>query len=188
LPFFKIFTHVNVISSILMQAKVTTVYNIMYSGGSDNRCVVLLFAALATHVSNSGILHASHEDNEVDTGILEVVETTLAFLSKHVEVNTSAQINPGFVSITETFAGLLKHLPKSAAFVIRKATKDLGRLQQRLGIGQALPEAQNIQRPTGARATFQLAREMPGELSEEGRRHNNDYVDIRDIAILPTLQ
>ncbi|KAF2022871.1 hypothetical protein EK21DRAFT_82140 [Setomelanomma holmii] len=188
MPFFKIFTHVNIMSSVLMQANITTVYNIMYSGDGENRRVVLLFAALATHLSNSGILHASYEDDEVDTEILEVVETTLAFLSKLVEVNTSAQINPGFVSITETFAALLKRLPESVAFVMRKATKNLGRLQQRLVIGQALPDAQDVQRPTGARATFQLAREMPGELSEEGRRHDNDHVDIRDIAILPTLQ
>lgn len=29
---------------------------------------------------------------------------------------------------------------------------------------------------------------MPGELAEEGRRYDNDHVDIRDISILPTLQ
>ncbi|KAH8702683.1 hypothetical protein GQ44DRAFT_732776 [Phaeosphaeriaceae sp. PMI808] len=188
MPFFKIFTHANVTASVLLRGKVTTVYNIMYSSDGSGRSAVSLFATLATHLSDPDILFASWEDGEVHAEILEAVETTLDFLLKLIEINTPAQINPGFVSIVDTFAKLLEGLPESVTFTMRKSKKNLGRLQQRLGIGQALPDAKSIQRPVGARATFQLAREMPGELSEQGRRHDNDYVDIENISILPTLQ
>jgi hypothetical protein len=130
----------------------------------------------------------SQEDGEVNTDTLKAIEATLAVLSKLVEVNTPAHTNPGFVSTAETFAALLNDLPESVTSALRKARNHLERLQQRLGIGQALPDTPKIQRPTGGHATFQLARELPGELSEEGRRHDNDYVNIRDISILPTLQ
>jgi hypothetical protein len=38
MPFFKTFSHVNVTSSVLLRAKVMTVYNIMYTGDGDGRC------------------------------------------------------------------------------------------------------------------------------------------------------
>lgn len=188
MPFFKIFTHPSVTSSVLLRAKVTTVYNIIYTGdGSDHR-VIALFATLAAHLSNSGSLDASSSEREVDEGMFEAFELTLAVLSKVVEVNTLAHANPGLVPIVETFAAILDGLPENTTFAMHKVRKDLERLQQRLGIGQALPDRQDTQRPTGARATFQLARELPGELSEEGRRHDNDYVNIDQISILPTLE
>ncbi|KAL9528303.1 NFX1-type zinc finger-containing protein [Sphaerulina musiva] len=188
MPFFKIFTHPSVTSSVLLRAKVTTVYNIIYTGdGSDHR-VIALFATLAAHLSNSGSLDASSSEREVDEGMFEAFELTLAVLSKVVGVNTLAHANPGLVPIVETFAAILDGLPENTTFAMHKVRKDLERLQQRLGIGQALPDRQDTQRPTGARATFQLARELPGELSEEGRRHDNDYVNIDQISILPTLE
>ncbi|KAI1454603.1 P-loop containing nucleoside triphosphate hydrolase protein [Annulohypoxylon moriforme] len=36
-------------------------------------------------------------------------------------------------------------------------------------------------------ATFTLARDLPGALSKEGRRHDNDFEDISKIRILPTM-
>ncbi|KAF2639194.1 hypothetical protein P280DRAFT_527699 [Massarina eburnea CBS 473.64] len=188
MPFFEIFSHVNVTSSILLRAKVMTVYNIMYTSDGDGQRIISLFTVLADHLSNPDVLYASQEEGEVNIDMLAAIETTLAVLSKLIEVNTPAHTNPGFISIVETFAKLLNDLPESVTFDVRKGKKNLERLEQQLGIGKAVPDAQKIRKSTGARATFQLAREMPGELSEEGRRHDNDHVDIQDISILPTLQ
>ncbi|KAK5105870.1 hypothetical protein LTR62_001957 [Meristemomyces frigidus] len=188
MPFFKIFTNVKVTSSILMRAKVMTVYNIMYTGDGTGRRIVLLFTALAIYLSKTGVLNAATKDGEVAAETLEAIQTTLAVLSKVIEVNTPARTHPEFILIAELFAKLLKSLPKSTAYAMGKAKKDLEKIQQCLGVGQAVPSALVLQRPAGARATFKLARAMPGVLSEEGVRHDNDHIDIRKVSILPTLQ
>jgi len=187
-PFFSIFTHPNVTSSVLLREKVTTVYNIMYAGDGSDRRAISLFGKLAAHFADTGALSACSSLGEVDEDILEAFKLTLAVLSKLVEVNTLAQSNPGLIPIAESFTAILNGLPENTTFALHKARKDLERLQRRLGIGQALPDRQQTQRPVGARATFQLSRELPGELSEEGRRHDNDFANIDQISILPTLE
>jgi hypothetical protein len=188
LPFFKIFTHPKVVCSILLRAKVTTVYNVIYTGDGTGKRAISLFTILATHFSDHKDLYTNDKDGQVSKEATEAIETILAALSRLVDVNTPAHTDSDFVGIAETFAAVLDDLPRCAAYDMRIARKSLERLQQRLGIGQSVPEASQTQRPDGARATFQLAREMPGELSEQGPRHDNDYVNIQNISILPTLQ
>lgn len=188
MPFFRIFTHAKIICSVLLRAKVVTVYNVIYNGDGTGRRAISLFAALATHLSDHDILHKSEQVNEVSIETITAVDTVLAALSMLVDVNTAAQTERGFIGIAETFSALLHGLPESMVYHTRNARKNLERLQQRLGIGQAIPEAHHTRMQIGARAVFQLARELPGELSEQGPRHDNDSVNIRDISILPTLQ
>lgn len=188
IPFFKILTNENVISSILLRSKVVTIYNIMYSGNGGDQRSVALFSALASHFSDSGLLDTLPTDGKVDSELLEAVEITTRVLSNIVEFNTPAHANPGFLPIAETFTALLNNLPPDTAFSMNKARKAFQKLQQRLGIGKTIPDAQHNQRSTGIQATFQLARDMPGELSDDGPRHDNDHANIRQISILPTLQ
>lgn len=128
MPFFKIFTYPSVTSSVLLRAKVTTVYNIIYTGDSSNHRVIALFATLAAHLSNSSSLDASSSEREVDKGMFEAFELTLAVLSKVVEVNTLAYANPGLVPIVETFAAIFDGLPENTTFAMHKVRKDLERL------------------------------------------------------------
>lgn len=160
----------------------------MYSGDGSDQRAVSLFATLAGHLSSLGLLDAVPADGEVDLNVLETIDIITRVFSNLVEYNTPAQANPGFLPTVQVFTALLGNLPASTEFYMNRARKSFERLQQRLGIGQSIPDAQDLQRPAGARATFQLARDMPGDLSEEGRRHDNDHADIRNISILPTLQ
>jgi hypothetical protein len=191
LPFLKIFTHGRVLGSILLRARVITVYNILYSGNGTGERAISLFAVLATHLSNYTIIHTSGEAYEHggndDGKITETVDTVLAALSMLVDVNTAAQTETGFVAIAETFATLLNGLPARVAYQMRNAKKNLEKVRQRLSIGQNIQTSHSKRRHVGARAVFQLARDMPGELSEQGPRHDNDFVHISEISILPTL-
>lgn len=192
LPFLKIFTHAKVVGSILLRARVVTVYNILYTSDSTGERAITLFGVLARHFSNQDILHPSDQDFEGGSmdGIemMRAIDTTLAALSMLIDVNTAAQAETGFVAIAETFTSLLDSLPNGMGYHIKHARKSLGRLQQRLNIGQAIRNVPFTSRRVGTPAAFQLARDMPGELSDQGPRHDNDFVHIRDISILPTLQ
>jgi hypothetical protein len=192
LPFLKIFTHAKVLGSVLLRARVITVYNVLYASDGTGKRAILLFAVLATHLSNYTIIHASDQDYEDGSkdegGGMEAIDTILAALSMLVDVNTAAQTHVGFIAIAEAFATLLNGLPESVGYEVRNARKSLERLQQRLSVGQNIPNSHHAPRCTGVRAAFQLARDMPGELSEQGARHDNDFVHIPDISILPTLQ
>jgi hypothetical protein len=188
LPFFKIFTHAGVIRSALLRTKVVTVYNFMYNGDGTGRRAISLFATLATHFLDTETFHEDDYDGANCKQAIAGIETVLAALSMLVEVNTAAHVEKEFVGITETFAVLISDVPESYVYHLRNAKRDIGRLQQRLGIGQAMPEAHRARKHVGTRAAFQLARDSPGELSDEGPRHDNDHVQIEDISILPTLQ
>lgn len=192
LPFLKIFTHTKVLGSILLRARVITLYNFLYAGDGTGERAKSLFTVLATHFSNYAIIHINnqgYEDSSKDDGeVMEAVDTISAALSMLVDVNTVAQTETGFIAIAEAFATLLNGLPEGMIYQTRNARKNLERLQHRLSVGQDISNSHHTRRHVGARAAFQLARDMPGVLSEQGPRHDNDCVNISDISILPTLQ
>ncbi|KAF6831583.1 hypothetical protein CMUS01_07283 [Colletotrichum musicola] len=68
-----------------------------------------------------------------------------------------------------------------------QASKYLERVRRRLGIGQSLPEASHVSASSGAMAEFILSQDLPGSLSQRGRRHDNDHADIADIKLMPTV-
>ncbi|KAH7409766.1 hypothetical protein DE146DRAFT_774768 [Phaeosphaeria sp. MPI-PUGE-AT-0046c] len=186
------FTHAKTLGSILLRARVITVYNVLYAGDGTSERAISLFTVLATHLLNNTIMHASEQDHEGGikdiAEITNIVDTTLAVLSMLVDVNTAAQTETGFVAIANTFATLLDGLPESMAYQMRNARKNLERLRQHLGVGQRIQGLHNTPRCVGQRAMFHIARDMPGELSEQGPRHDNDFAHISEISIMPTLQ
>jgi hypothetical protein len=188
LTFFRIFTHSDVVGSIFLRAKVITVYNITYTGDGTGQRAVSLFATLAKHLSNHNALSTSHECIEFNTGFMGLIETVLAIFWNLVDVKTLAHSVPGFVRIAETFAALFADIPEKVSYHTSKARAYLEKLSRPIGIDQTIAEANGIRKPVGTLASFQLVREMPGELSEQGPRHDNDHAHIRKISILPTLQ
>jgi hypothetical protein len=59
----------------------------------------------------------------------------------------------------------------------------------RLGLGENISAAANRKKDdhTRQKPTFELLVDQPGDLSHQGPRHNNDFEDIDDIQILPTI-
>ncbi|KAK4909468.1 hypothetical protein LTR49_021747 [Elasticomyces elasticus] len=124
-----------------------------------------------------------------DQSNAEAIETTLAVMDKLIEVNTTAMVHDELKAVVATIRTIFDQpLAASAAFAFKPALKYPRRIEQRLGLRQTLPDAGDGTKTTGGRAFFELARERPGELSDDGPRHDNDHVDIRQISILPSLQ
>ncbi|TKA64059.1 hypothetical protein B0A55_09815 [Friedmanniomyces simplex] len=189
LPFLKTITHKNVTSSLILAPRLMTVYNILYGG--NGQCAESLFTAVAKHLQALTLTHPDELD-AADTNTADTIETVFTALDapdKLVEVNTESQAHDGLRVVVETMRQLFEApLPATAAFAYRPALKYLRRVEQRFGLGQTLPDGKDNVKIATRHAVFDLACERPGELSEDGRRHDNDHVDIPQISILPTLQ
>ncbi|KAK1040859.1 hypothetical protein LTR74_018659, partial [Friedmanniomyces endolithicus] len=185
LPSFKIVTYKNVAYSYVLAPRVMTIYNIVY--GENGHGGARLFRAVVTHLQTLELTKAD-DSNAADWTTADAIDTSHAVLDNLVEVNTEAQIHDELKLVVEALRIFLEnHLPATANCAFKSALKHLRRLEQRLGLGQALPDAKDNVETINGRAVFDLVRERPGELSEDGPRHNNDHVDIRQIFILPTL-
>ncbi|SMR53254.1 unnamed protein product [Zymoseptoria tritici ST99CH_1E4] len=188
MPFLKAITHTNVLSSLLLRAKVITIYNIIYAADGSGERAAALFSRLATHLLDLVVADSATGDIELSEDHLEMLEATIYAFTMMVECNVPARANPAFLPAARNFTTIFEVLPSSTLFATSKARNNLRKLQQLLGIGQALPDTTSGQHVLGARATFELAKELPGKLSEDGSRHDNDHDEIRKILILPTLQ
>ncbi|KAK3618085.1 hypothetical protein LTR22_026493 [Elasticomyces elasticus] len=163
-----------------------TIYNILC--GPDGERAVSLFAVVVQYLQT---LTFNNESRATSTSSswLEALEMSLAAFEKLVEVNTLAQVHDGLKLIAETSALIFEDNAEATASVaFQPARRHFRRLQQRFGLGHALPRVFTGPAIAGERAVFELARDRPGELSEDGPRHDNDHVNIRQISILPTMQ
>lgn len=69
------------------------------------------------------------------------------------------------------------------------AQQNLTRIRRRLNIGSSLPLAPTRSaRKNNSSAAFELDLDLPGSLSNNGARHDNDHASIANIRVLPTTQ
>jgi hypothetical protein len=186
LPFLQAITHNNVLTSIVLSTRVLSIYNFFYDDGVQP---VRVFKAICRHLT-SRISSLIQGNSDIEQKSIDSIKAVVFVISKMTEVCTPAQTNSDLVSVVTTLAEMLDDPPSATfQFALAAARRQLRLAEQRLGLGQQLPEiSQNRPHTTGGNAVLELAREMPGNLSLEGPRHENDHADIRAISILPTLQ
>ncbi|KAI0420848.1 hypothetical protein F5X98DRAFT_330813, partial [Xylaria grammica] len=122
------------------------------------------------------------------TSNLDIVEISLAVLSKMIDCNTSNIIDPTFKAVAQQVASILKSSETTMDdFLILQSQRWLSYINCRLGIGDELPSSRApTTHSTGSRAEFTLPKHLPGRLAASGPRHDNDHDKIADISILPT--
>ncbi|EMC99766.1 hypothetical protein BAUCODRAFT_348596 [Baudoinia panamericana UAMH 10762] len=186
LPFLKAITHKNVMASLLLEQRLMTIYNVLYGG--DGQRAAALFSAAVKHLQCLGLTDPTN-GNAPNTAAIDGIETTVIALHKLVEVNTQAQVHDGLKTVAEMIAVVIgQDVPDGVQYYMSAARKYLSRVNQRLGLGQALAENQGQNGTAGPRFTFELARERPGALSDDGPRHDNDNENICNISVLSTRQ
>ena len=80
-------------------------------------------------------------------------------------------------------------MPSVGRLLIYRSRQSLSRIQRRLDLGSSMPPAQTAPKNiTDPLVTFEISQDMPGSLSAEGPRHDNDHEDFTDIKIMPTTQ
>ncbi|KAL5354313.1 hypothetical protein ACLOAV_000401 [Pseudogymnoascus australis] len=112
------------------------------------------------------------------------ISSSLAVLDRLIEINQSAQVIEGFSAIVETISACIQE-----NFMVPHVQQSLTRIRRRLNIGSSLPFAPTQAAPQNlVPAIFELSQDLPGNLSNNGARHDNDHATIADIQILPTAQ
>ncbi|CZT11782.1 related to helicases [Rhynchosporium graminicola] len=178
LPFYKIISHPDVLSSLILETPVDTIYTFLF--GPSGRRGLRVFRSTATALSGM-ILGPSPSDEDAST---IAVSSSLAVLDRLIEINQSAQVIEGFTTIVETISACI---PEN--FIIPNVQQSLTRIRRRLNIGSSLPLALAQSTPQNLlSAAFELSQDLPGNLSNNGARHDNDHAGIADIQILPTAQ
>ncbi|KAI7227109.1 hypothetical protein KC330_g8546 [Hortaea werneckii] len=183
--FLEVITHKHVTVSAILKPRLTTIYNIVWGEGGQQ--AIKLFSAVAQHLQTLRLM-GQGEGSSTNTTAIHAVECALTALDKLIEVNTSAQVHDGLKRVAEAFAFLFKEpMTDQVRFAVKPSQRHLRRVEQRLGLGQAIPTQSEGKQHKGERAFFTLERPGPGELNIDGvPRHDNDHVDIRGISILPT--
>lgn len=183
MPFFRTITHKDVLSSLMLEKAVGDIYVFLY--GIAGRRALALFGSLAA------VLQASL-DTGIDSMASSSASTILTALLQVLECNQTASLQVGFHAIVDTLQSCLDTAGPSSqkgTLTEQAASQQMAKVRRYLNYGATL---QPIQTPAIAylnqAAAFEMAVDGPGSLSNAGPRHDNDFVDIKDIKILPTAQ
>ncbi|KAL9592854.1 MAG: hypothetical protein Q9179_006303 [Wetmoreana sp. 5 TL-2023] len=181
IPLFQAISHEDVLSSLLLETAVDTIYNFLF--GPSGRRAIRLFTYVAP------TLHAIKTSSESNV-VIGYVEASLAVLQKIVDLNGTALVLAEFYPLLQTMSECFEEdIPSVGNLPVHRARQSLSRIQRRLELGSAMSSAQmapkNITDPL---VTFEISQDMPGSLSVEGPRHDNDHEDITNIKIMPTTQ
>ena len=178
-PFFCAISHQDVLSSLLLESALDTIYNFLF--GPSGRRLLTFFGAISSALP----LVTTRIDEDL---FLANLEASLVVLQKLVDLNGTALILDELHSILSAIGSSLNDYDVVAGSAFR-AHQSFSRIQRRLDQGSAISKADTIlKRVTDPQAMFELHQDMPGMLSREGPRHDNDHDDITKISIMPTAQ
>ena len=177
LPFFRTISHPDILSSLILETPLDTIYTFLF--GPNGRRAVNLFKFTSSVL---GALARDETDN--DEALTPIAVTaSLAVLEKVVELNQGAQVITDFTSIV---SDLSTTVPEQ---FLQAGSRSLARIRQRLGVGAAMPLSENHPKKQNShRVVFETGQDLPGLLSELGPRHDNDHERVFDIKILPTTE
>ncbi|EEP82922.1 predicted protein [Uncinocarpus reesii 1704] len=172
-PFFQMISAPYVFSSPVLEASLDTICTFLF--GPQGRRAIDVFEvaadALKKLLQDNVAEEQEHEAN--------VLTATLQVLQRVVDLNQKAQLLDEISTIAARIADAIP-----AGWPLCLARKSLGRIQQRLGI--SVPTFVEKPDVNLQNAIFDINYDLPGNLSREGRRHDNDHEDITKIKVLPT--
>ena len=169
-PFFRTITYPDVLSSLILETPLDTIYQFLF--GPNGRRAIPLFT-FATSALGALSWDGKTEDEECTS---DAVTVSLAVLEKIVELNQGAQVVTEFTSIVND---LSNSIPEK---LLEAGSRSLARVRQRLGLGAAMTISGGyVVAERGHRPTFDLGQDLPGTLSQLVQRHDNDHASISDI-------
>ncbi len=180
-PLFSILTHENVVHSGLLEEKVAAIYTFLAGVGGVRLPVWFNFVET--------LCDADGRPSDVPS--IGLVELSLAVLSKMLDCTTSILVNETFVRFARNFidrATMFEPEQPKDKFSKLQASQYASFIGRRLEIGDAIPYIEAGAPSARAKkfVAFQLRHDLPGELSTDGPRHDNDQEDISRISIMPT--
>ncbi|KAL8689201.1 MAG: hypothetical protein Q9224_004695, partial [Gallowayella concinna] len=179
LPFFQILSHRGIASSLVLEHSVETIYNFLYGSGGRRGVQVSRFLAKAIILV---VTQADDDEEEQRKRGLEL-GPCLTVLERLVELNQGALLHQDFLPIVETISSCADPHKLSP-----ESRRSLDKVRLRLGLASLIPAATKPKQAVAQTATFKFHHDLPGSLSSDGPRHDNDHQHIEDIRILPTVE
>jgi len=179
-PLLQFLTHHRVVDSAVLEQEMATLFNYLYGIGGAR--MQLLFEYVTRMVQ-------SLPANGSSLSRIAVVELSLAVLAKILDCNTTAMVNQNISVWATCFEEVTKSpYEPEEEFARLQALKYLDYVRLRINVGAGIsgPEHRAASGPPVVREQFLLRRDLPGNLSANGPRHNNDNAEISKIQILPT--
>jgi hypothetical protein len=179
-PLFRWVTHPRVVDSAVLEQEVSTIFNFML--GIGGRRMTTLYNFITSGLQTWSAL------NITELSRMEMLELSLNVLSKVLECNTANVVNEAFNPLADRFASLLGSEDEDESYSTLQAKRYMDYIKLRLGVGAEIQSNQERRPEPVIREQFVLRRDLPGELSAEGPRHDNDHADITKIKIMPTAE
>lgn len=186
IPLLKILGHEEMRASLVLESEVGTLFNFLYGLGGHRGTIFF------THVVESLTAVA-------DSGDLDVVENSLYHASlalfHTLNLNHGAAVQEEFKALSLQLETLIARCSSGSSassavnYNLRSAQHEVARIKILLQIADALPTATVHQPEQVISATVDSHLvDLPGELSREGPRHDNDHAEISNIKVLPTSE
>ncbi|KAI1371941.1 P-loop containing nucleoside triphosphate hydrolase protein [Hypoxylon crocopeplum] len=181
-PLFLILTEPRVLRSVILEVHTGTIYNVAFGNNAGRLEVLFNFLINLSKKWQSPLV------DENDGPKSQFLELCTAILAKMIDCNPKALSNETVPPIVSRLLESIKTLDKAdRGFWSLQATSHLEYIQRRLGLVKEAPQDVTPKSRKPDNATFVMPRDLPGLLSADGPRHDNDFEDITKIRILPTM-
>jgi hypothetical protein len=169
LPFFRIVAHDDVRSSSVLEVDIGTILLYFY-GVNGNR------SSKVFHATVRGLDHGYRKRAEF--------EPCLISLSAVLDAKAHLLVNDELRAAAESMVALANNRALSS-----NMPEYCKKIKLRLGLDGGISAADKNNKIDHAhrKPTSELLVDPPGNLSKQGSRHDNDFADISDIRILPTI-
>lgn len=180
-PLFRLVTHPRAIDSNVLEQEVMNIHAFILGVNASRAARLFDFVV--------DLAQAWPEGAQGHDTLMTVIELSLAVLFRLVDCNTSNIVNDTFHRIVEQFDVLLVSSSQPVDnFSKLQATKYLDYLHRRLGVGKNITDVKAHRAAVVHPEEFVMVQDLPGHLSRDGPRHDNDHADISKIRIMPTYQ
>lgn len=190
LLFLRVIAHKDVLRSLVVEKPLGTIYNVVY-GVNGNRGVSF-FQHIVDYVKQTLLSTENDDPQKKDSGLWQLMFVTEALLHL-LTVNQAAVLRPEFKPIvTDLTTAYIYHQQSvtERSIELRQTYRNINKVADILEIGDRIeiseprkhnPASQQPEFVDPSRVDF------PGDLSDVGRRHDNDHAAIQGVRILPTL-
>ncbi|KAJ5188533.1 hypothetical protein N7472_007547 [Penicillium cf. griseofulvum] len=173
LPFLQTVSNPEVISSLVLEQVVGTIYNVLFGidGSRAARWLNFICGVLETDTTNEGSAM--------------LLEASLHTFSRIADLNSTAPIQDNLHAVAQRFETVLTSMSNKNGMSSRlyQSRLHLDRLHQRMETGKSLPMGTPEKKvKIESKVAFIANRETPGG------RHNNDFDDICQIKIMPSFE
>ncbi|KAI1412717.1 putative NF-X1 finger and helicase domain protein [Hypoxylon sp. FL1857] len=170
------------VRSAILEVQTETIYNVVFGYNASHLEMLFNFLIDLAEKWQPPLF------GEDDGPKSQFLELCTAILAKTVECNAQALVNdvlPRMVNQLQESIDSIDYGDRS--FWSLQAINHLVYIQRRLSLARGIAQ-DTVRNPQSIKhATFLLRRDLPGMLSTEGPRHDNDFDDITKIRILPTI-